>query len=437
MRVALINQPLGILEVPDPASSLSIWVYEVARRLALQCDVIVFSRKGAKQQLQEFLHGVSYTRIDCSKDTTLSNFLEKTKWLRRGRPICESRFYYRNYAIKIAENIRHSNIDVVHILNFAQFIPIIRRINPRIKIVLHMQCEWLNQLDRKLISRRIAPADCIVGCSGYITGKIQKRFPEFAGKCCTVYNGVELPHDSHLRADAEADLSAAQETRTVTNAIASAGKTEPQKKSKRLLFVGRISPEKGLHVLIDAFKIVKASDPSVHLDVVGPEWVCPPEMLVNLDRDGKLGSLREFFNGSYKSKLQQRLPAGMKNDVAFVGSAPHSRVMEYYRGCDMLVNASLSDASAMPLAEAMGCQVPIIATRVGGTPEIVQDGKTGLLVQPDDTRGLANAILKLCGDRKLRLDMGSAGRRRAMELFSWDKIANDMLRKYNQLLGLL
>ena len=80
----------------------------------------------------------------------------------------------------------------------------------------------------------------------------------------------------------------------------------------------------------------------------------------------------------------------------------------------------------MSLAEAMACEVPVVASRVGGMPEVVEHGKTGLLVEPDNTEALAEAILTILDDQELGGSMGRAGRERAVRLFSWDKIAEDM-----------
>jgi len=87
----------------------------------------------------------------------------------------------------------------------------------------------------------------------------------------------------------------------------------------------------------------------------------------------------------------------------------------------------------MPIVEAMATGVPIVATRGGGTPELVVDGETGLLVERGDASALAEAILRLLSDEKLRKSMGRAARKRAVELFSWDQIVKNLLYLYQEI----
>jgi hypothetical protein len=100
----------------------------------------------------------------------------------------------RVYAMEVGRKSRELCCDIVQVMNYSQFLPIIRKWNPECRISLHMQCEWLTQLDRKLIEQRISCADLIVGCSEYITRKIAE-FPQFS--CC-----VTVPNSAHVTAEA-------------------------------------------------------------------------------------------------------------------------------------------------------------------------------------------------------------------------------------------
>jgi glycosyltransferase involved in cell wall biosynthesis len=81
----------------------------------------------------------------------------------------------------------------------------------------------------------------------------------------------------------------------------------------------------------------------------------------------------------------------------------------------------------------MAAGVPVVASRSGAVVETVKDGETGFLVPKNDARALANRILKLVEDDSLRERMGRAGRRRALECFSWDRIAERMYERYTDL----
>ena len=74
------------------------------------------------------------------------------------------------------------------------------------------------------------------------------------------------------------------------------------------------------------------------------------------------------------------------------------------------------------MPEAMACGVPVVATKVGGIPEIVVDGETGILVNPKDSSAIAKSCLKILNDNKLREKMGIAARRRVEELFDQKKM---------------
>lgn len=87
----------------------------------------------------------------------------------------------------------------------------------------------------------------------------------------------------------------------------------------------------------------------------------------------------------------------------------------------------------MPIIEAMAMGVPVVATRCGGIPEIVVDGETGFLVERGDSTALAQAILRLLSDEDLRKSMGKAARKRAVELFAWEKIAANLLNYYKKI----
>src|SRR5208282_2211252 len=86
-----------------------------------------------------------------------------------------------------------------------------------------------------------------------------------------------------------------------------------------------------------------------------------------------------------------------------------------------------------PAAEAMAAGLPVIGTRTGGIPEVIEDGHTGLLVPKNDSEALAAAICRLLEDDDLRLSMGRAGRERCANCFTWDRLGQEVLEKYEAL----
>lgn len=86
-------------------------------------------------------------------------------------------WYHWGYAREVAKRIRMLRSDVVHVMNYSQFVPVIRRYNPTVRIALHMHCDWLTQFTRAIIEPRLRQTDLIIGCSEYITKTISDAFP--------------------------------------------------------------------------------------------------------------------------------------------------------------------------------------------------------------------------------------------------------------------
>jgi glycosyltransferase involved in cell wall biosynthesis len=106
------------------------------------------------------------------------------------------------------------------------------------------------------------------------------------------------------------------------------------------------------------------------------------------------------------------------------------------KGCDVFVLPSLSEASSNVVLEAMATGLPVVATRVGGLPGLVEDQRTGLLVPPDDAPALAQAIVRLLETPDLAATMGARGRARALAEFGLDRMAERVDTFYCRALGL-
>jgi glycosyltransferase involved in cell wall biosynthesis len=121
---------------------------------------------------------------------------------------------------------------------------------------------------------------------------------------------------------------------------------------------------------------------------------------------------------------------GIGGDVTFLGWVPNAELPPYYRAAAVSVIPSLEEGFGIPAAEAMGCEVAVVASDAGGLPEVVENGVTGLVVPRGDSAALARAIGSLLSDPLRRDQMGQAGRARALRLFDWDRSAEQFEELY-------
>ncbi len=180
-----------------------------------------------------------------------------------------------------------------------------------------------------------------------------------------------------------------------------------------VLFIGGLEPRKGLEYLIRAMGKVAAVVPNVRLIAVA-----------------KTGFRGTDQWTAYKV-LAERL--GVLDRIDYNESVDESTLLQFYADCDVLVLPSKTEGWGLSLMEAMICGKPVVASRAGGIPELVRDGVDGILVDTGDVRWLAEAIVNLLNNPKLRTEMGTAGKQRAAQ-FSWDAAARTVLEAYEQVL---
>lgn len=165
--------------------------------------------------------------------------------------------------------------------------------------------------------------------------------------------------------------------------------------SDRVLFVGRLNAQKGLDVLLRAMPLVTRA---ATLDVVGDGPDAP-----------KLRALATEL--------------GIADRVRWLGVLDQTTLAERYARSAALVIPSVDEGLGLVAVEAALCETPVIANRSGGLVDVVEDGVTGLLVQPGDPRALAEAIDKVIQTPQASERFGREGRRRALERFAPDAVA--------------
>lgn len=187
------------------------------------------------------------------------------------------------------------------------------------------------------------------------------------------------------------------------------GFAEQIRMAKRLVVgtVGRLSAEKGTSVLIEAASKICPDFPGALFVVVG--------------------------DGPLRSSLEARVDElGMAEQFLFAGE--RNDVDQIYRSFDVYVLPSFQEGMPMALLEAMAAGLPVVATKVGGVPDLVCDSSIGALVEPGDPTAIAAGIRDLLGDQSRRERMGSNARRRVEKQFSAAAMARNYVELYQQAL---
>jgi glycosyltransferase involved in cell wall biosynthesis len=408
MKVAFI-QPWASFGPNGAGGSLGIWTWEVGRRLAQVHEIVAYSNRSAGEVAYEEAEGVKFVRASPNLDLRLLRLRQRARQnLERD---FASKSYYWFYLMRASIVLRRYGCDIIHIFNLSQFVPMIARLNPQAKIVLNMQCDWLAGLEHAIINKRLKYVDGIVGCANCITDDIRDRFAHCADRCVTIYNGADL-NIFCPRADEQARLP-----------------------SETVITVGRISPEKGLHVLLDAFEMVVAKNHNAVLRIIGPEDILDPEVITKATENARVRKSLAGYGNRYLRALQKRLTGSLRGKVAFVGALSPGQISAEMQNAAILVQPSIYDLFPLPVVEAMASGLPVVASRVGGIPEIVLDGETGLLVDPDNPIQLAEALLSLLDDPPKRRTMGGRGLARVIDGFSWEATVRELESFYETLQG--
>ena len=231
--------------------------------------------------------------------------------------------------------------------------------------------------------------DASVSCSAYNREQIRRRYgiiPEI------IYNGID-PKIFHPFSAPDEELQR---------------KFSLHPEDRIMIFTGRLIGLKGIPCLLKAVAALK-TERRAKLLIVG-------------DGEGK----------SAFEALARRLEIDRK--ILWAGFVPHSQIPRYYSLARMAVFPSLADESfGISICEAMACGLPVVATQVGGIPEVNRNGETGFLVQPGNEKELAERIGILLADEGLRQAMGKRAAERVRESFTWERVADRLLRVYDRL----
>lgn len=431
MKIAILNQPQDpIVAGEEQRGSVAIVNWELARCLARRHEVLVYAPRARGQPLRERWGGIEIRRIPF-----VARSLHKAVQLiagrfGRGAPYFTSRLYYREYFSQVARDLTATRPDIVHVPVQTQFASLFKRVLPGLKVVVHAHQDELAKLDRGRLRRDLADVDAIATVSDFVTQRARARLPEMAARIRTVGNGVDVLRFSPA---ARADELHAREHR---------------RRPVRLLYVGRIAPDKGVHLLTATVDRLIREGASLELTLIGKPGLMPYDLLGRLlggDREA-LEAVREYYGRSmrtwlsnevlrrgrsYCETLRARLSPAAAARMRFAGTVPQPALIRAYRSADLLVLPSIwQESYGLPVAEAMSCGVPVLASATGGVPELMEDGVTGRLIPRLDEQALARALREMTADLPRLREMGRAARTRAQRLLTWSHSADRLERLY-------
>ena len=229
-------------------------------------------------------------------------------------------------------------------------------------------------------------ADRVIAVSAQMRDDILRHFHVDPGRVTVLHNGVD------------AEAFARTERR---DALDRHGVRAPY-----ALFVGRISEQKGIFQLLEAARSLPAGVQLV-LCASSPDT---PELLARLE-----------------------VAVAGRPEIHWINAmVPVPEVVQLYSHAAVFVCPSIYEPFGLINLEAMACGTPVVASRVGGIPEVVVDGETGRLVEPGDVAALGQALREVLADPARARRMGEAGRRRVEAHFSWDRIADRTMTVYRE-----
>ena len=373
---------------PVRGGAVEYWVDEASRRILFSGrKLAVVSRPAgvAGHDKIEYI-GIPWT----ATERFFHRLKERVTWKNPLRYIAKIQNVF-SYGIRVAKAVR--NFDIVYLHNEPNILLFLSK-RPEQKIVLHMHNDHLSsRLFRPFYRKALAKVDVVVCVSDYIRRQAVMSFPEYAERFRVIFNSTNPEVFKPFGDEALRQLDG------VVN-------LEPDK--RYLLYVGRLTPVKGVHVLIEAFGEIYRQMPDVRLIITGSS----------------------FFGGAAKTSYEQELvdlAKPVSKSIIFTGYLPHEKLKYLYSAVDMIVLPSVwQDPCPLVVLEAMASGTCLVSSAVGGIPEILESGKSGVLVNPADAQALARAVLETLGSPEKMLELESVAREKIIAGYTWERLVGEL-----------
>lgn len=363
---------------PIDGGAIQIYIEGILPYVKNYHDITVYCISHPKLPSREFKDGVSYIRVP-GKDQ-------------------------KEYISNVANNL-DTSYDLIQIFNRPNWVLYLseRFPNTKISLSLHNEMFDLKKITPVNAVSCIERVEYINNVSKFIAGGVQKLYPEAKEKLNVIYSGADTDKfKPNWTRDGQYNKIFLKRKYNIEN-------------FKVVLFVGRLSEKKGVHILLKAMKEIMDYHSNIALVIIGSKW---------------FGA--NTVNDYTKSLIT--LSKELKGPIIFTGFLPPSEVYAHYNLADIFVCPSQwGEPLARVHYEAMASGVPIITTNRGGNAEVVAGLGNGLVI--DDYTNpftMAKYIDYLLTNEDKASQMGRIGRRIAEERHSWDKVAQNILLAINK-----
>lgn len=358
---------------PVDGGAIQIYIEGILPYIKNHHNITVFCISHPKLSSREFKDGVNYIRVP-GKDQ-------------------------KEYISNVISNL-DSSYDLIQIFNRPNWVLDIseRFPNTKISLSLHNEMFELKKITPERAARCIERVEYINTVSKFIAGGVERLYPQAKGKLNVLYSGADIekfkPNWSY---EGQYNKNTLKRKYNLEN-------------YKVVLFVGRLSEKKGVHILLKAMKEVMHYNSNTALVIIGSKWFGANKM------------------DDYTKSLIA-LSKELKNPIVFTGFLPPSEIYSHYNLADIFVCPSQwGEPLARVHYEAMAAGIPIITTNRGGNAEVVSGVGNGIVLDDyTNSSALAQNINYLLMNEYNASQMGMTGRKIAEERYGFDKVAANVL----------
>ena len=340
--------------------------------------------------------------------TILGKKSKDLPFIEKKENIIYRRFTYRKwtgYLKKAVAILSKLNPHIIQIENRPKYISIIRKAFPETQIWLSIHSTFFiskSRISKDELINSLHSTNKIIVNSQFLKNYLVKKTSCDESKIFVNNLGVDTSQFRSKWGSAQSDR------KTIKNKMDLDGK-------RILLFVGRLRKIKGVDRILKAMPAIIKNDPNTILIIVGSAFY---------------GSDKKT---DYVEYLYQ-LAAGISHHVRMIPFIPHDEIHSWFEAADIVLVPSIGkEAFGLVNVEAMACGVPVIATNVGGLPEVIEHGKTGFLLNVKDIeKELGEYVIRMLSSPQILKQMGKKSVEHVQENFTWEKCAKRLLTLYRQ-----